>query len=221
MGCGIGVLALHLQRTVGETGHVSGIDASPEMITQAQGKARKRGAPIDFRLAVAEALPFDAATFDRVTSTLVFHHLPDDVKQAGLREIQRVLIPGGRVVVANFAPGSGPLPHRVLARILGHLGQSHGHSHGHARLFLELMREAWFRDAERSVESLGPKVVVPMHYYTEGVTPPHPGPRSPDEWLMTQDRVRRLGRDTIMLGENDLPSRREVWVFEAALAAER
>ena len=103
VGCGIGVLTLHLQRTVGETGHVSGIDASPEMITLAQGKARKRGAPIDFRLGVAEALPFDAATFDRVTSTLVSHHLPDDVKQASLREIQRVLIPGGRVVVADFA----------------------------------------------------------------------------------------------------------------------
>ena len=78
-----------------------------------------------------------------------------------------------------------------------------------------------FPDVDRLVESLGPKVVVPMHYYTEGVTPPPPGPRSPDEWLMTQDRVRRLGRDTIMLGENDLPSRREVWVFEAALAAGR
>ncbi len=78
-----------------------------------------------------------------------------------------------------------------------------------------------FPEVDRLVESLDPKVVVPMHYYTEGVTTPHSGLRSPDEWLTTQERVRRLGRDTITLREGDLPPRREVWVFESALSAGR
>ncbi len=59
-----------------------------------------------------------------------------------------------------------------------------------------------------------------MHYYTEGVTTPDSGLRSPAEWLTTQDRVQQLGRDTITLREGDLPSPREVWVFESALLAD-
>lgn len=150
VGCGPGTLALRLKTAVGAEGQVSGIDASPEMIQVAKGKVRKRDVEIDLRVAVAEALPYDDASFDRVTSTLVFHHLPEDVKLASLGEIRRVLAPGGRVVVGDFPAGSGPLLHRVLSRILGHFGQNHGHSHGHARPLIELMREAGFGDAELS-----------------------------------------------------------------------
>jgi demethylmenaquinone methyltransferase/2-methoxy-6-polyprenyl-1,4-benzoquinol methylase/phosphoethanolamine N-methyltransferase len=147
VGCGTGTLALGLKAAVGETGQVSGIDASPEMIEVATQKARKRHSELDLRLAVAEDLPYDDASFDRVTSTLVFHHLPDDVKLTSLREIRRVLVPGGRVVVGDFAPGSGPLLHRVLSRVMEHFGSSHGHSHGHALPLVELMQEAGFPDA--------------------------------------------------------------------------
>lgn len=147
VGSGTGTLALRLKTVVGDQGSVVGIDASPEMIEIAEKKAQKQGATIDFRLGLAEELPFDEAAFDRVTSTLVFHHLPDDVKLTSLREIRRVLVPGGRLVVADFASGSGPLPHRVLALVLGHFGRSHGHAHGHTRPFVELMQAAGFDDA--------------------------------------------------------------------------
>ena len=150
VGCGTGTLAIRLKAVVGEDGYVSGIDASPEMIDVATKKARKRGIDVDLRLGVAEDLPYEDAAFDRVTSTLVFHHLPDDVKLASLLEIRRVLVPGGRLAVGDFAPGSGPLPHRVLARVMGRFGQSHRHSHGHTRPLVELMREAGFPDAAPS-----------------------------------------------------------------------
>src|SRR5919204_5229831 len=65
VGCGTGTLALALDSRVG-TGEIHGIDASPEMIDVAKEKAAKAGSEIDFRLALIEALPFPAATFDLV-----------------------------------------------------------------------------------------------------------------------------------------------------------
>ena len=53
-------------------------------------------------------------------------------------------------MVADFAAGSGPLPHRVLSRIVGLFGQRRGRSHGQARPLAELMSEAGFLDAALS-----------------------------------------------------------------------
>jgi SAM-dependent methyltransferase len=57
--------------------------------------------PIDFQIVVIERLPFDDGSFDAVLSTLMMHHLPDDLKRLGLAEIARVLKPGGPLVIAN------------------------------------------------------------------------------------------------------------------------
>ena len=118
MGCGTGTLALALDSRVG-TGEVHGIDASPEMIEVARKKATKSGATIDFQVALIEAIPFPDATFDLVTSSLMLHHLPDDLKRRGLAEIRRVVKSDGRFVAADFAAqGHGPLGH--LLAIFGH-----------------------------------------------------------------------------------------------------
>src|SRR5712692_9472395 len=88
VGCGTGTLALALKSRVG-TGEVHGIDASPEMIEVAKEKASKAGSAIDFRVALIEAIPFPDASFDLVTSSLMLHHLPDDLKAKGFLEIRR------------------------------------------------------------------------------------------------------------------------------------
>jgi demethylmenaquinone methyltransferase/2-methoxy-6-polyprenyl-1,4-benzoquinol methylase/phosphoethanolamine N-methyltransferase len=118
VGCGTGTLALALESRAG-AGAVRGIDASPEMIAVARAKAGKADAAVDFQVALIEALPFPAETFDLVTSSLMLHHLPDDLKRAGFGEIRRVLKPGGRFVAVDFAAHShSPLGH--LLAILGH-----------------------------------------------------------------------------------------------------
>ena len=118
VGCGTGTLALALDSRVG-TGEIYGIDASPEMIEVARKKATQSGATIDFQVALIEAIPFPDATFDLVTSSLMLHHLPDDLKRRGLAEIRRVLKLDGRFVAVDFAAqGHGPLGH--LLAIFGH-----------------------------------------------------------------------------------------------------
>ena len=102
VGCGTGTLTLGAARRVGPGARVSGIDASPDMIATARRKAEKQGVATDFRLAAVEELPFEKAEFDVVLSSLMLHHLPDDVKLQGLAEISRVLKPGGRLVAVDL-----------------------------------------------------------------------------------------------------------------------
>jgi ubiquinone/menaquinone biosynthesis C-methylase UbiE len=109
-GCGTGDLALQVYRRVGSTGLVAGIDASPEMVARARQKATRRHTTIDFRVEPVETLSFADHTFDVVVSSLVFHHLPPALKQRGLVEIQRVLKPGGRLLLVDFMGTSHGLP---------------------------------------------------------------------------------------------------------------
>jgi ubiquinone/menaquinone biosynthesis C-methylase UbiE len=118
VGCGTGTLALAMESRMGK-GEVHGIDASSEMIEVSREKATKAGSQVDFRVALIEAIPFPDATFDLVTSSMMLHHLPDDLKRSGLAEIRRILKPGGRFIAMDFAAqGHSPLDH--LLAIFGH-----------------------------------------------------------------------------------------------------
>jgi ubiquinone/menaquinone biosynthesis C-methylase UbiE len=107
VGCGTGTLALLAKERVGPAGVAHGVDASPEMIARARKKARRAGLDVAFDEAVIEALPFPAATFDTVISTLMLHHLPRALRAKGAREMHRVTRPGGRVVVVDFGGRTG------------------------------------------------------------------------------------------------------------------
>jgi ubiquinone/menaquinone biosynthesis C-methylase UbiE len=102
VGCGTGTLALEVYRRVGGTGHVAGVDPGPRQIARARAKMKRAGFHIDFQIGVIEQLGFADGSFDVVLSTLIMHHLPDDVKCQGLSEIIRVLKPGGRLVIGDF-----------------------------------------------------------------------------------------------------------------------
>ncbi len=141
VGCGTGTLALALKSSVG-TGEVHGIDASPEMIEVAREKAAKTGADIDFQVALIEAIPFPDASFDLVTSSLMLHHLPDDLKARGLVEIRRVLKPAGRFMAVDFAAHS----HSPLGHLLSIFGYSRGESM--ADKLTPMLREAGFSKVE-------------------------------------------------------------------------
>ncbi|MHC5038714.1 MAG: class I SAM-dependent methyltransferase [Planctomycetota bacterium] len=109
VGCGTGNLLLFAQESLEGRGDAVGVDPSPWMLERARQKAARRPLPVDFQKGVIEALPFPDETFDRVFSTLMFHHLPADVQKRGLKEIRRVLKPGGRALIVDFSAVRNPL----------------------------------------------------------------------------------------------------------------
>lgn len=121
VGCGTGTLALAAKDRVGETGRVVGVDPGPRQIARARSKAARQNRAVDFQLGVIERLAFPDQSFDVVLSTMMMHHLPDDLKRRGLAEIARVLKSGGRLVIADFKrpEGSGDQSKRFGA---GHSG---------------------------------------------------------------------------------------------------
>ena len=117
--CGTGNLTLTAERCVGESGSVYGIDASPEMIEVARKKAERSGSRTVFEVGLIEKLEFPDATFDVVVSSLAIHHLPDDLKRQGFREIERVLKPGGLLFVADFRLPNNPVLAHVTSALVG------------------------------------------------------------------------------------------------------
>ena len=125
VGCGTGEVTLLAKKRAGD-GHVYGIDPAPEMIVVARNKAARKKLDIDFRVGVIEALPFPDSSIDVVTSSLMMHHLPENVKVRGLAEIYRVLKPGGRLLIADFMRPTGSFLNHLFIAFTRHQGLKSG-----------------------------------------------------------------------------------------------
>ena len=142
VGCGTGDLTLLAKQRVGGAGRVCGIDAAPGMIDVARRKAQRAGIEIDYRVEAIEERTFPYQTFDGVLSSLMMHHLPDDLKPRALAEIKRVLKPGGRVLIADLKRPTDWLG-RQLMRVL-----MHGHVQRGAQDLPALLSTAGFTAIE-------------------------------------------------------------------------
>jgi ubiquinone/menaquinone biosynthesis C-methylase UbiE len=81
---------------------ITGIDADPAVLTIASRKARTANVDVRFDRAHSYDLPYPAAHFDRVVSSLFFHHLTWQDKARTVQEVLRVLKPGGELHVADW-----------------------------------------------------------------------------------------------------------------------
>lgn len=116
VGCGTGTLAVRIKREHPSVDVVA-LDPDPKALARAQRKASRAGISIQFDRGFSDALPYENAVFDRVFSSMMFHHLPSSERESTLRQIRRVLKPGGRLEFLDFA-ASGSHGHGLLARVL-------------------------------------------------------------------------------------------------------
>ncbi|WMJ08804.1 class I SAM-dependent methyltransferase [Nitrosomonas sp. sh817] len=112
IGCGTGTLTLLIKQTEPEA-VVCGLDADPEILRIAQEKSDRNEKPILLQQGTATCLPYANETFDHVFSSLLMHHLTRVDKQQALKEIFRVLKPGGELHIADFGE-----PHDVTMWLL-------------------------------------------------------------------------------------------------------
>jgi ubiquinone/menaquinone biosynthesis C-methylase UbiE len=151
VGCGTGTLAIGAKNLAGCAGLVAGVDASPQMISRAKGKAAQAGADVDFVEGTAQALPFADRSFDIVMSTTVIHCLPEAQRGHCFAEMGRVLKPRGRLLLVDF--GGAPESKRGVF----------GHMHVHRRFQLAGERQ---RIAEAGfAHRAGGAIEIPdLHY---------------------------------------------------------
>ncbi len=131
-GCGGGGLTRLLARAVGSGGEVVGLDANPQLIEwgRSQGKEADVAGQIQFQEGDVLHLPFEDDTFDLVWCSRVIHGLSDQV--AGVRELARVVRPGGRVVLRE---GGLPLHFLPFDAGLGDPGLEGRLRVAHAQMF--------------------------------------------------------------------------------------
>ena len=152
VGCGTGTLALVAREQV-RGGDAAGVDASPKMIERARRKARKAGTTIHFETGYAQSLPFSDARFDVVVNTLMLHHLPRAEREIAVREMRRVLKPGGRLLAVDFVPST---ERRSIIARLHHKGAGVS-----PKAIEDLVRNAGFSIAESgAVGVMGLQFVV-------------------------------------------------------------
>jgi ubiquinone/menaquinone biosynthesis C-methylase UbiE len=144
VGCGTGALSFLSKLRVGDTGEVAGIDIAPKMVARAEEKAAKANLDIAFQVASVDDLPYPDEHFDLVISSLMFHHLPVEVKKSGLGEIRRVLKDDGRFFLSDFC---SPRPITIIPMYLMLVWSPHTRYQLFGKL-PQLVRESGFESVE-------------------------------------------------------------------------
>lgn len=144
LGSGTGALAVLIKRLYPRI-EVTGLDPDPKALARARRKASRADVAVQFEQGFGDEINHPSASFDVVSSSFMFHHLKSEEKVVTLREVRRVLKPGGLLLLLDFDVAE------------------HGAHHGLQRLFhsqtrlkdnspdriLQLMTEAGFQNATK------------------------------------------------------------------------
>jgi ubiquinone/menaquinone biosynthesis C-methylase UbiE len=185
VGCGTGALLMLIAREHPGV-EVTGLDPDAKALARARRKAMAASVPLQLDQGFADALPYPDASFDRVFSCFMFHHLGDAAERLRtLREIRRVLRPGGRLELLDFTVPESHAMHAVVSW----LHSSHQRQDNGEHRVLALMTEAGFENPETLAH--GRMVFHP----TYGVLP---GPRvnDPTGPFFAEPTARCLARPT-------------------------
>jgi ubiquinone/menaquinone biosynthesis C-methylase UbiE len=146
VGCGTGTLALLLARALPDT-RIVGLDADEDILARARAKVTEAAANVELVHAMADSLPFPDDSFDRVVSSLVFHHLAPSVKREALAEARRVLRPEGRLHLADWGRPQDPLMRLAFLSVRAVDGFDNTRAHARGEL-PALVSDAGFASVE-------------------------------------------------------------------------
>ncbi|MFC4947275.1 class I SAM-dependent methyltransferase [Pseudonocardia sp. GCM10023141] len=133
IGCGTAALLLLAKHAVPDISAI-GLDPDADALALARRKATRDQLTVRLDRGYADRLPYADGSVDRVLSSFMLHHLPGPEQVTALREVRRVLAPGGRLHVLdlNGDPRDG-LVGRLLSLGRRRGGEGHGHGHGHGQ----------------------------------------------------------------------------------------
>lgn len=151
LGCGTATLTLLIKETHPES-EVVGLDGDLRVLKMAQTKAVKLGVAVTLHQGMAFELPYPDGSFDRVVSSLVLHHLTREAKARALREVFRVLRPGGEFHVVDFGKPQN-VPMYLASLIVRWLEEASDNVKG---LLPELFRGAGFDPVEETAQYMTP-----------------------------------------------------------------
>jgi ubiquinone/menaquinone biosynthesis C-methylase UbiE len=101
LGCGTGTLTIQIKQFLPQI-ELIGLDGDPSVLQIAKGKADDAGVDITWEEGLAYNLPYATASFDRVISCLMIHHLTAPDKLKAFQEVYRILKPGGEFHLLDF-----------------------------------------------------------------------------------------------------------------------
>jgi ubiquinone/menaquinone biosynthesis C-methylase UbiE len=164
--CGTGVIVLHAAPILGSAGHLVGVDLNSNMLDVAREHAPTHGAPVEWRQGDAASLPCSSSEFDVVICQQGLQFFPD--KSGALREMHRVLKPGGLVAICVWRPVEHSPCHLAIAEALGrHVSENVAErfqvpfSFGDPAALNALMTEAGFCELEFRVEVVMRRLLPP------------------------------------------------------------
>jgi ubiquinone/menaquinone biosynthesis C-methylase UbiE len=143
LGCGTGTLCIQLA-AASPTIQVLGIDGDEEILARARQKGARFGERVRFSQGLAGELPLADASIDVVIASLLLHHLSRSAQLDALSEAHRVLIGGGRLVIADWGPPHDPLMRAAFFSLCLLDGFENTRDHAAGRL-PSLLRQAGFQ----------------------------------------------------------------------------
>jgi SAM-dependent methyltransferase len=141
LGCGTATLTIMIKQAYPEA-KVTGLDGDLAVLEIGQTKAAKARVNLKFDQGLAYDLPYPDQTFDQVVSSLMFHHLTTQDKHQAMKEVYRVLRPGGRFWIVDFGPPKG-LWSRFISPIMARLEEV---GDNHKGLLLTMLCLAGFKE---------------------------------------------------------------------------
>jgi demethylmenaquinone methyltransferase/2-methoxy-6-polyprenyl-1,4-benzoquinol methylase len=176
---GTGDLAAKFSRLVGPTGRVVLADINDSMLTVGREKLTNKGivGNIEYVQANAECLPFPDNSFDCITIAFGLRNVTD--KDAALRSMNRVLKPGGRLLILEFSKPVNPVVAKLYDRysfdILPKMGQLVANDEDSYRYLAESIRMHPDQETLKGMMTEADFVDVRYHNMTAGVVAVHRG----------------------------------------------